>query len=191
MTQLRHARRHLTGAAIACAAILLPAAAFAATAAPEVAHHRAVAVPACRQAGQGGAEVWLGLPGDGFAGGVGYELQVSNTGRQTCTLRGVPRLGAVEPNGHLIDGRTTAGSPNGPLVMLRPGATAHIILFVHDASALCAHPVPADVIVFLPMQTRAQSAFLRVQVCRGEPGGGVLGANPIRAGTGIPFYTSG
>jgi hypothetical protein len=192
MTQLFHARRrHITAAVIACAAIVIPAAALAATAAPAAASHRgAVTVPVCRKAGQDGAFVWVGLPGDGFAGGVGYQLEVSNTGRHTCTLRGVPRLGAVLPGGRLIDGKTTKGSGKGPLVTLRHGATAHSVLIVHDAGALCAHPVSAQVFVYLPGQSHGQDSSLTIRVCRGRPGGGVLGATPIRAGTGIPFYTT-
>jgi hypothetical protein len=188
MTRLSHARRRMAGAAIGCAVILAPAAALAASTGTGLASkHGALEVPRC-QAGQSGGFVWVGLPGDGFAGGVVYPLEVSNTGRHTCTLRGVPRLGAVA-NGHLIDGKTTKGSRNGPLVTLRPGATAHIILTVHDAGALCGHPVSADVFVYLPGQNRGQDSSLTVQVCRGRPGGGVLNAIPIRAGTGIPVFT--
>jgi hypothetical protein len=29
-----------------------------------------------------------------------------------------------------------------------------------------------------------------VRACRGRPGGGVLSAGPVRAGTGIPFFTT-
>jgi hypothetical protein len=190
MRQLFHAHRHLAAAAIACAAVLIPAAALAATATPAAAsRHDAVAVLACHKAGQGGAFVWVGQPGDGFTGGAVYQLEVSNTGRHTCTLRGVPRLGAVLPSGHLIDGKTTKGSGKGPLVTLRPGATGHSVLTVHDAGALCAHPVSAQVFAYLPGQSRGQDSSLTIMACRGKPGGGVLSANPIRAGTGIPFYT--
>jgi hypothetical protein len=144
-------------------------------------------VPACRTAGLGGAFVWAAQLGDGFAGGVVYQLEVSNTGRHACTLRGVPRLGAVRPSGRLVDGKTTKGSGKGPLVTLRPGATAHSVLTVHDAGALC-HPVSAQVFVYLPGQSRGQDSSLTIQACRGKPGGGVLHADPIRAGAGIPFY---
>jgi hypothetical protein len=187
----RAGRRYIAAAALACAVIAIPVAALAASAAPGAAPaHGAVTVPYCHPAGQGGAFVWLGEPSNGFAGGVVYQLEVSNTGRSACTLHGVPRLGAVLPSGRLIDGRTTAGSGNGPLVRLRPGATAHIILVVHDAGALCEHAVSANVIVYLPGQRRAQPAWLTVRACRGRPGGGVLSAGPVRAGTGIPLFTT-
>ena len=54
------------------------------------------AVPRCHGAtGPRGAEVWTALPGDGYAGGVFYDLEFSNVGRHTCTLRGYPRVVAV------------------------------------------------------------------------------------------------
>jgi hypothetical protein len=192
--------RQLAGAAgLACAAALIPVAALAvSTASPAAAGtaaHRAAAVALARcgiahPALPGGAFVWSGNPGDGFAGGQSYELEITNTGHHACTLRGVPAVAAVLNDGRLI-GKRVPGSRKGPLVTLRPGATAHVSLVVNDAGALCpaSNQVIANVVVYLPGQTKAQPTFMTAQVCRGKPGGGVLHISGlIHAGTGIPLY---
>lgn len=178
--------KRLTGvAAIACAAALAPAAASAATSAP---HHATASVPKCGVATpalRGGAFVWSSNLGDGFAGGAGYELEVTNTGRHSCTLQGVPGLAAIH-NGHLVGSKIPA-SPKGPLVVLRPFQTGHINLFIY-IPAVCAHSVSAEVVVYLPGASRASDTTLTAPACLGKPGGAVLGAGAITAGAGIPLY---
>jgi hypothetical protein len=177
-------------AGIACAAILLPAAALAApgqgaiTHAPSAVPKCGVAMPALR----GGAFVWSGNPGDGFAGGVAYELEVTNTGRHSCTVKGVPGLAAFH-NGHIV-GSKIPSSSKGPLIVLGPFGTAHINFTIFDAGALCAHPVSAQMFVYLPGQSRGSDTFLSGQACPGKAGGGVLGAESITKGVGIPLYTN-
>jgi Protein of unknown function (DUF4232) len=156
----RAGRRLIAGLAVACAAILLPAAALAASSAPSTQHHHAAAAPRCgiaHPALKGGAFVWSGNPGDGFAGGQGFELEITNTGRHPCTLRGVPGVAAVR-HGHLVGSRVP-GSRRGPLVTLRPGATAHVRLTVADAGALCGPPqeVKAEVVISCPAIGRART----------------------------------
>jgi hypothetical protein len=177
-------------AAIACVAISVPAAALA-----SVGHgagpHAQAALPKCGVATpalRGGAFVWSGNPGDGFAGGVGFELEVTNTGTRTCTVKGVPGLAAIH-DGKLVGSKIPASS-KGPLVALRPFQTAHINFVIHDAGAVCAHPVSADMVVYLPGQSRASDTFLTGLACPGRPGGGVLSAEAITAGVGIPLYTT-
>jgi hypothetical protein len=190
LTQLA-ARKAIAAAAIAGAAILLPATALASPGHGATSHGQAalpkcgVAMPAVR----GGAFVWSGNPGSGFAGGELYELEVTNTGRHACTVKGVPGLAAIH-DGRLVGGRIPA-SPKGPLVVLRPFQTAHINLTIYDAGNFChAHPVPAQVVVYLPGQSRASDTFLTAQACPGTPGGGILSAEAITAGAGIPLYTN-
>ena len=176
-------------AGVACAAILLPAAALAAPGHGATKHGQAVR-PKCGVAMpnlRGGAFVWSGNPGNGFAGGVAYELEVTNTGRHPCTVKGVPGLAAIR-NGHLVGSKIPASSA-GPLVVLKPFETAHINLTIYDGGAVCAHPVSAQVVVYLPGQARASDTFLTALACRGKPGGGVLSAEAITVGVGIPLYT--
>jgi hypothetical protein len=177
-------------AVIACAALSLPAAALASAGHGPATHASAlakcgVAMPALR----GGAFVWSGNPASGFAGGSEHWLEVTNTGRRSCTLKGVPGLAAIH-DGHLVGSKIPASS-KGPLVTLRPFQTAHIILTIRDAGIACPRRgISAEIVVYLPGQSRASDTFLTAQACPGEPGGGVLSAGPITAGVGIPLYTT-
>ena len=175
--------------AIAGAAILLPPVALASTSGSAAPRQAAVTVPACgnaHPAAHDGAFVWASLPADGFAGGIGYIMEITNESRHTCTLRGVPG-GAVENGGHLIGSKIPAVI-KGQLVTLKPGATAFFTLEVHAGGAVCAHPVGGEVIIYLPGQRQAQMGWIGAQACPGRPGGGVLDPGPIQPGTGIPFY---
>jgi hypothetical protein len=191
MSSLSSASRRLAvGIAIAATA-LLPATALAA--APRTAASAASAAspaPRCGTAHPalpGGAFVWSANPGDGFAGGIGYEVEISNVGRHACTLRGVPGLAAVLGNGHQVGGKVPA-SGQGPLVTLNPRATAHFGLTIHDGGAICTHPLTVNVVVYLPGQKKGQAAYLTGEGCKGLPGAGILAATAISAGTGIPAY---
>jgi hypothetical protein len=190
LTQLA-ARKAIAAAAITGAAILLPATALASPGHGATGHGPA-AVPKCGVATpalRGGTFVWSGNPASGFAGGSYYELEVTNTGRHACTLKGVPGLAAIH-DGKLVGSKIPASS-KGPRVVLRPFQTAHINLTIYDAANFChAHPVSAQVVVYLPGQTRASDTFLTAQACPGTPGGGILSAEAITAGAGIPLYTS-
>ena len=193
MNALSHAARRLAiGTAVACVAIVVPAA-LAASADQAAPVHRAVAaaVRPCANAHPalpGGAFVWSANPGDGFAGGVAYELEITNVGTRACSLRGVPAVAAVLSNGHLAGGKPVPGSSKGPLVVLAPRATAHVGLTVNIAGAICARPVTGDIVIYLPSQRKSQPAYMTALVCRGLPGGGVLRVSSIAAGTGIPLY---
>jgi hypothetical protein len=130
--------------------------------------------------------VWIGLPGDGTAGTTFYQLEFSNIGSAPCTLSGFPGVSAIRANGHqagLGAGRT--GTPR--LVTLTPGATAHAILGVTDAGAICAHPVRTVTLrVFPPGQRRAQFVPLALDACLHHR---VLHVRPVHSGTGIPGFT--
>ena len=63
----------------------------------------AAATPACTTTVN-----WIGLPGDGYAGGQVVQLEFSNTGKVTCTLYGHP--GVAQMNA----GSRSAGRPSGP-----------------------------------------------------------------------------
>jgi len=184
--------RYLTvGTAAICAALLIPAAALGADSHPGGSAPRsAAAAPTCafpHPALPGGAFVWSGNPGDGFAGGQGFEVEITNVGKKTCTLKGVPGLAAIrQSNGHLVGTKIPASS-KGPLVTLKPGATAHIGLTIH-IPAMCTKPVNAEAIVYLPGQKHGQDTYLGAQACPGFPGGGVLTSTHIEPGTGIPLY---
>jgi hypothetical protein len=149
------------------------------------------ATPACGNAHPalpGGAFVWGTLPRNGFAGGVGYTLEISNVGRSACTVRGVPGAAIEQDNRHLVGGELPP-SGKGTLITLKPGATAFFSLVIHEAHALCAHPVSGHVVIYLPGARQAQLSLLDAQGCEGMRGGGVLSPGTIKAGTGIPLYS--
>jgi len=183
--------KQLTAAlAIAAATILVPAVALASTSQRVAAQDPAATAPACGNAHPalpGGAFVWATMPGDGFAGGVGYVMEITNEGRHACSLRGVPGAAVQGSGGHLIGSKLPA-SGTGPVVILKPGATAHFLLTIHIADAVCLHPVGRQVLIYLPGQRQAQNGWQSAQACPGLRGGGVLEAGTIQAGTGVPDY---
>jgi hypothetical protein len=145
------------------------------------------AVPACRAAGSGGTVTvtWIGLPGNGHAGGVTYELEFSNISRQTCTLHGHPGVSAIDRNGDQVGKPAMwVGVPR--TVTPTPGATSHANPEVADAGAVCT-PVTAEYLrVYPPGQTTAWPDPLSVQVC---PNRATMSVNPVSSGTGVPFYS--
>lgn len=189
----RPSRRWIAAAVtVACAAMALPVTtALAATRAPGQATRRLSAAPRCgiaHPALPGGAFVWSSSIGDGFVGGAGFEVEITNVGHHPCTLQGVPGVAAVGRNGRIV-GTRVPGSPHGPLITLQPRATAHVGLTVHEAGAICpAHLVSAEVVLYLSGHKTGQGTFLAVRACPGKPGGGVLSVSVIKAGTGIPLY---
>ncbi len=184
-------RRLAAAVAVAGAALLIPATALAA--APDSATplaRPAAAAPTCsypRPAFPGGAFVWSGNPGDGFAGGQGFEVEITNVGKKTCSLRGVPGVAAFNTTNGKLVGTKIPASSKGPLVTLKPGETAHVGFTIH-IPAMCTKPVNAEAVVYLPGQKQGQDTYLGGPACPGFPGGGVLSPTAIEPGTGIPLY---
>jgi hypothetical protein len=181
----RVGRRLAVGLAAASAAIVIPAAAMAASG--EAAHQ--AALPRCQSymassPGRHGAYVWLAQPGNAGTGTIGYDLEITNTGRHACSLRGAPRVAAIR-DGHLV-GTPAPGSSS--RVVLGAGQTAHVSLSVlSQGIKVCAHPVTAGVVVYLPGQATAQPAWMDVLACSRKPGGGVLAIAGIMPGIGVPL----
>jgi hypothetical protein len=180
-----------TALAISGAAILVASVTLASTSHSAAARQTAATAPACVSVTPSqphAAFVWASLPGNGFAGGVGYTMEITNEGRFACTVRGVPGAAIQDNNGHLIGGEIPP-SGKGRLITLKPGATANFSLEIHEALIVCPHPVNGQVVIFLPGQKHAQNGWLPARGCKGQPGGGVLSPGPIKAGTGIPWYS--
>jgi hypothetical protein len=177
--------------AIAAAALMLAPMALASTSRSDAAQHPAATAPACGNAHPalpGGAFVWGSALGDGFAGGTGYVLEITNEGHHACSLHGAPGA-VVQSNGHAIGSKIPA-SGKGPLITLKPGATAYFTLIIHDAGAICTHPAAGTVFIYLPGQQQAQDGWLTTQACPGLRGGGVLAPGTIKPGTGTPLYNA-
>ena len=199
----RAARRGLAAAAITCAAVLVPTAALAASggrataARPAVAsQHAASSQPAAAVAPRcaaGALTVWLGIPGNGAAGSISYQLELSNTSARTCTLYGFPGVSAVGPNGGQL-GRAASRDYTDPipLVTLRRGATAHVLLKVVDVGnfppASC-HPATAVALrVYPPNDRRSLEVPLSFRACR-KSGPVFLYVRTTVGGAGIPGFS--
>jgi Protein of unknown function (DUF4232) len=174
-------RRIATGISVAAAAILLPTAALASSASP-AAPARPTA-PACTASA---TEVWYGEPGDGAAGSSFFQLEFTNIGHSTCSFFGYPGVSADNIHGHIV-GKPATHSGGRVLAVLTPGATAHVVLRVVDAGAICSHPLNASALrIFAPGQRASEIIGLATQGC---PGTSVLHVDSIHPGTGIPGFT--
>lgn len=151
---------------------------------------RASAPPTCSTAA---LRVWWGEPGDGAAGSMYFELQLSNVSTHTCVVRGWPGVSAVDASGHRI-GRAADWDRSAPAVsvVLAPGATAHAVLRVVNVGgydpATC-HPVDAAGLrVFPPAQVVSDVIGLRVRACSAAAVP-FLSVRAARSGAGIPGYS--
>lgn len=177
-------RAGLVGVSIGAAAILAATAALATTAASAAPSHPAV--PACHSASM---RVWTGSPGDGFAGGIAYELEISNIGHHACTLFGYPGVSALNGGGHQVGLAASHGGFR-PLVTIPARGTAHVVLTVEDPGAVCpaSHPVHGSALrVFAPGQFNAETTRFSVEVC---PHRVSMRVDAVHAGAGIPGFSA-
>jgi hypothetical protein len=163
-------------------ALTAPAILLTATASTALAHPTATPVRAC----SGSLETWFAPEGDGFAGGASYVVEFSNTGKSTCTVKGIPKVTLTE-NGKQVGLRASKFGSAPTTVTLRPGWTAHVALVITDAGAIC-KPVPTNGLsVHPPGKTRAGHFGLTAfGAC---PGKSTMRVDAIRRGVGIPAYT--
>ncbi len=174
-------RRFVVGAAFALtAAALIPAA--LASALPQA---RVASAP-CTSAQ---TQVWLGDgEGGGAAGHTYYPLEFSNIGHSSCTLDGYPGVSAESATGSLVGKPAMRNSGGHGPVTLAPGGTAHALISIADWGAICSKAVDAAGLkVYPPSETRAQQISFPFQACAKQ---GVLVTGPVRAGVGIPGYTT-
>lgn len=177
----RAARRLATGVGVACAAVLLPTAALASSAAAG-AHAAATSFGRCNA---GNTMVWVGQPGDGTAGPDYYQLEFSNRGHVACTLTGFPGVSTLRFGTQVGKPASHAGKVT--TVTLFPGGTAHVVIAVENAGAQCPHPVNTTALrVYPPNETVAQYVPFPSQAC---PGLVSMSVDAVHPGTGIPTVT--
>ena len=177
----RTARRLAAGLSLAGAAILLPVAALASSATSG-----SLAVRAVGPCHSPGTEAWLGVPGNGAAGTILYEIQLSNIGHSACTLFGYPGVSELNIHGNQV-GKPASHSGPKLLVTLAPGGTAHFVLTYHEAGANCLHPVAGSVLrVFPPGQFHSKLVELALDQC---PGKSIMSVDAVHPGAGIPFFS--
>jgi len=174
-------RRLAAGIGLACAAVLLPTAALASSAS-SAAPARTAAGP-CRHAG---TEVWSAAQSNGALGTIYYEIELSNIGHSACTLFGYPGVSELNIHGNEVGLPASHGGAR-ILVTLQRGATAHFVLAVRDAGAVCTHPVSGSTLrVFPPGQTAAQLLLFPNQMCRHRS---TMSVDAVHPGTGIPGFS--
>jgi hypothetical protein len=131
--------------------------------------------------------VWYGLPGDGAAGHVFFQLQFSNIGHSACTFFGYPGVSALDSHGHQV-GKAATHSGAKLTVTLAPGATAHVVLEVTNAGLLCAHPVKTTSLrVFPPGQFHAQLVGFPSHGCIGKS---VMHVDAMHPRAGVPGFST-
>ena len=191
----RAARRGLAALAVTAAAVAIPTTALAASGSPAkpavAARAAAAAIPP--RCGTAALTAWLGIPGDGYAGGVGYQLELSNISNHTCSLYGFPGVSALAPGGHQLGRAANRGHavPN-RLVTLGRGATAHAELQITDVTAFppssCGKTTAVALRVYPPGATRSLEIPLTFQAC-GKSGPVYLHVGTTEGGTGIPGFS--
>ena len=191
----RAARRGLAALALTAAAVAVPTTALAASGSPAkpAAAARAAAAAIPPRCGTAALTAWLGIPGDGYAGGVGYQLELSNISNHTCSLYGFPGVSALAPGGHQLGRAANRGHavPN-RLVTLGRGATAHAELQITDVTAFppssCGKTTAVALRVYPPGATRSLEIPLTFQAC-GKSGPVYLHVGTTEGGTGIPGFS--
>ena len=190
----RAARRGLAALALTCAAVVIPTAALAASGSPAkpalAARATAAAAPRC---GTGALTAWLGIPGNGYAGGANYQLELSNTSAHTCTLYGYPGVSALGPGGHQLGSAAGRGPASASrLVTLSRGATAHVELQITDVGnfppSSCGPTSAVALRVYPPGATRSLQVPFSFQAC-GKTGPVYLHVGTTVSGTGIPGFS--
>lgn len=186
----RMARRIGAATAAACAAILLPAAALAS---PDHAGSASAptSLPACTT---DDLTTWVGIPGDGSAGHVNFQLELSNTGGPTCTLFGYPGVSATGGSNNHQLGNAATRNPSHPkrVVVLPHGATAHVELAITDTgvfSRSSCRPVTATGLrVIAPGNFDSQTVPMTFRACS-KAGPDYLSVTTTISGTGVPNFS--
>lgn len=174
------------------AAILIPAVALAAPGRPaHPAHPAATAAPKCTTSN---LRVWVGVPGDGSAGSVQFQLELSNISSHDCTLLGYPGVSATNVGGgQLGSAAGRVSSHPAKQIVLGPAGTAHVELAITDVgnfSASACHPVnAADLKIFPPNDFTAARIPFSFRACS-KRGPVYLHVSASIPGTGIPGFSS-
>jgi Protein of unknown function (DUF4232) len=185
MDLVNRRRGIIAAIAIASAAIMVPAVALAAGAAPGGAHPRIAAIPECKAAN---IEVWLGLNPDGAAAGTTfYPIEFTNNGfgTHTCWIAGSPAAFAVNSSLKKI-GPAVKASTKGPKITLKPGQTANAQIGIVDAGIIsgCGPTTAAGLEVTPPGQSAKQPILsFTFPACKNKT---FMHTEMTQAGVGIP-----
>jgi hypothetical protein len=188
----RSPRRMVMTAAVAGAAILLPAIALASsgsvTSSGQPTARVAATAPNCHRAN---LQAWLAIPAGITNATHYYNLEISNLSGHACTLYGFPGVSASRANGKRLGSaamRITTSAP-AQLVTLAPGGTAHDLLYIDDAgnvpTSLCHPTTAAGLRVYAPGDYQSLGFPFSFPACA-RRGPIYMAVTPMVAGTGIP-----
>lgn len=174
-------RRLAISSFVICTAALGVAGAFLSTATGAPSASLASA-PRC--AGSG-LVVWLDTQGNGTAGSIYYQLELTNLSGRTCTLRGYPGVSAVGLGGRQLGRAASRESGRSPsTVTLANGAAARATLRIVAAGAFpsssCRLTTAAALRVYPPNQSAAKVVPFPFEACS-RNGPTVLIVGPVRS----------
>jgi hypothetical protein len=180
LMQRRPGWRAITAAAVTSLAVLVPAAALAATggqAAP-----RAAAVARCASSA---TYVWLADAPNGAGPVDGYPIEFTNTGTHSCWLAGFPGVAGITASGHTIGPAAKRYGVTAHRVTIKPGQTAHAELLITIKGFItCHNATGAGLAVYAPNQTQRQFVYnFTFAACTNK---GYLSVLPVQAGIGVP-----
>lgn len=141
----RRTRRGLLAGAATCALLLLGGA--AASAHPQA---RSASTPVCAMSS---LVAWIDTEGNGAAGSVSYNLELTNLSGHACTLTGYPRVAGVDLEGRQLGNASGRSQSRTPRVTLKNLATAEVLLEIVDVSnfpSSACRPVTAAGLRFYP-----------------------------------------
>jgi hypothetical protein len=150
MNLTNRSRRIIATAAVACAALLVPAVALASSPARSQ-------VPACGN-GSDSTLVWLALAPNAASGTTYYPVEFANVGTHACTLYGYPGVSAVTGSGKRIGPAAGRFGATPHVVTLQPNQSAHALLgIVTDGTVRGCHAATGGgLAVYPPGQTVRQ-----------------------------------
>jgi len=190
MRHRRFPRVRLTGgAALACAAVLIPAVALAAapsagpgpattanpsggtaTPAGNNASPRTSTTTSTPKCATSGLVVWIDTQGDGTAGSIYYTLEFTNLSAHACTLGGYPGVSAVSLAGHQLGSAASRDhTTSAHTLTLASGTTATAVLRIVEAgnfpTSSCQQTTAAGLRVYPPNLTTAKVVPFPFSAC--------------------------
>jgi hypothetical protein len=174
-------KRPSSATALGCASALVSVVALAAATASPAAPTRAAGTPRCATSG---LAIWLDTQGNGAAGSIFYNLELTNLSGRTCTLLGDPGVSAVDLDGRRLGvGASHDTSQRPRLVTLARGATATAVLQIVEAgnfpASVCREVTAAGLRVYPPAQRASKVVPFPFQACS-RAGQGVLSVRAVQ-----------
>lgn len=123
--------------------------------------------------------------GNGAAGSIYYQLQLTNLSGRTCTLSGYPGVSAISLSGRQIGRSATRESgAKARTVTLKSGQSAASTLRIVEAgnfpTSACKPTLAAGLRVYPPNQKAAKTVPFPFEACSGS-GPAVLSVGPVKS----------